>query len=70
MHELTLKIPRRAAGKLASVIGLILAGSDSVEERTYFLSLRRQLKEFADSPEPIPIKVTVLAIDGVPTGEK
>lgn len=70
MNELTVKLNRRAAGKLARVIGIILAGSSSTEEHTYFMSLRRQLQEFAESPEPIPIKATVLAIDGVPTGEK
>jgi hypothetical protein len=70
MQDLTVRLNRKAAGKLAKVMGIILAGSDSTEERNYFMSLRRQLQEFAESPEPIPIKVTVLAIDGVPTGEK
>lgn len=70
MNELTIKIPRKAAGKLAKVIGIILAGSDSTEERSYFLLLRRQLKEFAEQPEPTYCKITVLARDGVPTGEK
>lgn len=70
MDELTIKIPRWAAGRLARTIGLILAGSTSIRERDYFLLLRRQLIAFAEAPETTRVKITVLARDGVPTGER
>lgn len=70
MSELTIKIPRRAAWRLSKAIDLILAGSNAPDERYYFLRLQEQLKKFAEEPEPIHGKVTVLAWDGVPTGEK
>lgn len=65
-HELTLTIPHKAAARLAQALGIVLNHIQEPTERIYFQSLLTQVKDFAEAPPPIYVKVTVIAIDGVP----
>lgn len=65
-HELTLRIPHRAAARLAQAIGMVLRFTGSPEERVYFQSLHKQVQDFAGTQPPTYVKVTVVARDGVP----
>lgn len=66
MHELAIKIPHKAARRLAWAVRIAMNASESAEERTYLMSLYEQLTDFAATQPPTYIRVTVIAIDGVP----
>jgi hypothetical protein len=66
MSELTLKIPHKAASRLALAVRWAISTAQSNEERIYLRSLQAQLETFAATLPPIYVKVTVIAIDGVP----
>jgi len=70
MSDLVLKIPHKAAARLAMAIGTAINTAQTPEEQAYFRSLRAQLQEFAATPEPIYAKATVITIDGVPVEPK
>jgi hypothetical protein len=65
MHELAIKIPHKAARRLAWAVRIAVNASESAEERTYLMSLYKQLTDFAATQPPTYIRVTVVAIDGV-----
>lgn len=69
-QELTLKIPRKFAPLLVRALGLSQAYSRDPAEKSYIQSLVSQVQTFIDTPEPIPVRVTVIAIDGVPVDRR
>lgn len=69
-HELTLKIPHRFAPLLYRALNMARAYSRDQMERVYIDSLMQQVKVFMDTPAPTYVKITVLAIDGVPVDRK
>lgn len=69
MRELTLKIPHKAAARLGQALGMITKFIDDPQERIYFQSLLTQVRNFAATSEPVKVKITVIARDGVPVNE-
>lgn len=70
MHELAIKIPHKAAARLALAVRWAIGTSENAEERVYLMSLHKQISDFAATQPPTYIRVTVVAIDGVPVEPK
>jgi len=69
-QELVLKIPRKLAPLFLRALNMSRAYSRDPAEQSYIQSLISQVQTFIDTPDPIPIRVTVLAIDGVPVDRR
>ena len=69
MNELTLKIPHKAAARLAQILGIGVNLASTPQEKLYLQSLQTQLQDFAATQPPTYAKVTVLARDGIPVDE-
>ena len=65
-HTLKIEVPHSAARVLADALATAKYQARSIEDRVYLQSLEAQLMQFAETTPPTPIKVTVIARDGVP----